>query len=236
MLGSLLLPEELSKTSRLYLSCVTLLSRFEFRNFVRESTPADDTLERVTRETRFVLGFFQKNHYVAPVWDELLVRFRTSLEFSQLFRREEVASIVVHVRRGDYLDPNTRKYHGFSSNEYYETACQLLSNLTGCSSYMVVSDDLIGAKTQLESSRFFSQSRVQFVSGLNEIETLSLMASARGVVASNSSFSWWGARLCWALKSGVVALPKPWLAQDGPSDNQLHPLDHRWIAVPRLVT
>lgn len=235
MLRSLIFPEETSRPSRLYLSFATFLSRFEFQNYIRESTPANDTLARVTPETRLLLGFFQKNSYVSLVWDELIFRFAASLEFSQLMTQEKHSSIVIHIRRGDYLDPKTRKHHGFTSNQYYETACQILSDITGCSSYLVVSDDIVGAEIQFQTSNFFSQRRVQFVSGLNEMETLSLMSSARGVVASNSSFSWWGARLCWAFGPGVVAVPRPWLAQDGPVDSQLHPFDSRWFVVDRPI-
>lgn len=236
MLRSLVAPEEISKPLSLYLYSAILLSRFGVPSFIRESSPADDTVGRVTAKTRFALGFFQRSAYVASVWDELLTRFAASHEFSQVAKQESLSSIVIHVRRGDYLNPKTRKHHGLSSREYFEDASRLLSEITGCNSYLVVSDDIAGAKMQLESSRFFSKNTLQFISGLNEIETLSLMSSARGVVASNSSFSWWGARLCWSLNSGVVAVPRPWLAQDGLVDVLLNPTDSRWITVQRSVS
>lgn len=236
MLRSLITPEEMSKPSSFYLYSAILLSRLKSSKFIRESSPADDTIARANQQTRFALGFFQRNTYVSAVWDALFTRFARSGEFSQLTKHETTSSIVIHVRRGDYLNPKTKRYHGLSSNQYFETASQLLSDITGCSSYLVVSDDVIGARTQLESSRYFSRQKLQFVSGLNEIETLSLMSSARGVVASNSSFSWWGARLCWSLSNGVVSVPTPWLAQDGAVDNHLHPIDGRWIAVRRLIS
>lgn len=233
MIQSLLKSEELADYSRLYVSAASLISRFENNRFAREINPADDVLWKTGPKTRFVLGFFQRDEYVSAVWDALTARMNESPEFRGLLVTAPQPTIVLHVRRGDYLNPRTQQFHGLSSNTYFEKACQQVMDRTRTPSITVVSDDIDGAVLQLKTSQFFSNADITFRKGLNEIQTLRLMSSARGVVASNSSFSWWGARICWALNDGLVAVPTPWFSEPGSIDSYLHPNDDRWMVIPR---
>lgn len=233
MIQSLLRGGELTDYSRLYISAATLISRFNTKRFTREIQPADEVLWKTGPKTRFVLGFFQRDEYVSAVWNALLARMNGSSEFQSLLVTEPQPMVVLHVRRGDYLNPRTRKFHGFSSNAYFEKACRKVIDRVKIPSITVVSDDIDGAMLQLKTSRYFSNMDLTFRRGLNELQTLRLMSSARGVVASNSSFSWWGARMCWALNDGIVAVPTPWLSEPGSIDLRLHPNDDRWMVVPR---
>lgn len=235
MIRPLLRTGELADYSRLYVATATLISRFDTKRFAREVQPADDVLWKTGSTTRFILGFFQRNEYVSVVWEALLDRMNGNSEFRSLLTTEPQPTIVLHIRRGDYLNPKTQKFHGFTSNAYFEEACQQIIDRVKVQSITVVSDDIDGAMRQLGTSQYFSNIDVTISRDLSELQTLRLMSSARGVVTSNSSFSWWGARLCWALNNGIVALPTPWFSESGSIDLHLHPSDERWMVIPRAL-
>jgi len=235
MIRPLLRNGELTDPSRLYVTTATLISRFDTKRFAREIQPADDVLWKTGPKTRFVLGFFQRDEYVSAVWEALLARMSEGPEFKSLLTTELQPTIVLHIRRGDYLNPRTQKFHGFSSNAYFEKACQQVMDRVKIQAITVVSDDIDGAMRQLKTSQYFLSMNITFSRDLDELQTLRLMSSARGVVTSNSSFSWWGARICWALNGGIVAVPTPWFSEPGSIDLQLHPKDDRWMVVPRAL-
>lgn len=232
-LSDLVAPDERVRIPRWQLVCMPLLSRLANSYFVRESTPSDESLIHVPVRSRGAIGFFQRDEYVTHVWRDLMQRMNRSTSFSQVLLPGKLDTIVVHVRRGDYLNSHTKRFHGLTDIDYYVRGCKELVARTGCESLTVVSDDIEGAKRQLMDHSFFSRAHIDFAAGLDELSTLATMASATGVVASNSSFSWWGGRLCWANGGGNVVVPKPWFATEGSADTFMHPNDDRWLVLNR---
>ena len=105
-----------------------------------------------------------------------------------------IDKVAIHVRRGDYV--NNSFYVDLSKTDYYEKAMQLFPN----EHFMVFSDDIEWCKQQeLFKGCSFSE-------GHDEVKDLNLMASCKGVIMANSSYSWWGAYLC----KGKVVAPKEW--------------------------
>jgi hypothetical protein len=203
--------------------------------FRREILPSDESLKQVGSRTRFVSGYFQREEYVSAVWLTLLERFGQSRVFSQILEPSVSDSLVIHVRLGDFLNSSVRKFHGLTHLEYFERAYCLLSEMTQTSKVLVISDSLPKAQEFLSDSEVFRLAPVQFVDSPDEFQTLRLMTWSRGVVASNSSFSWWGGRLCWALNQGHVVVPTPWFVKPGNADKFLHPVDSRWVIISRLL-
>lgn len=99
----------------------------------------------------------------------------------------------IHVRRGDYV--NNPFYVNLMETPYYEDA---MAQFQG-EDFMVFSDDIEWCKKQ----KIFEG--CEFSYG-NELEDMNLLASCKGIIMANSSFSWWSAY----LSNAKVIAPKAW--------------------------
>ncbi len=117
-------------------------------------------------------------------------------EIKQLFGQGIGATdmVSIHVRRGDYV--NNPFYVDLSKIDYYEKAMALFPD----AEFLVFSDDIEWCKQQ------FVFDGCEFSEGQSEEEDLKLMASCKGHIMANSSFSWWGSY----LGRGKTVAPKEW--------------------------
>ncbi len=130
--------------------------------------------------------------------------------------------VAMHVRRGDYVtNPKYARIFGSCSREYYKQALTLISPV---SRVVVASDDRQWAESLKgdESGHW-----IELSSGNDHFEDLSVLANARQLVLSNSTFSWWGAFLSGAEQ---VVVPEPWFT-DRSRDRGL--VLEGWIPVDR---
>lgn len=102
--------------------------------------------------------------------------------------------VAIHVRRGDYV--HNPFYVDLMETPYYEDAMALFPG----EDFLVFSDDVEWCKKQ----KIFKD--CEFSEGKDEIEDLNLMASCKGVIMANSSYSWWAGY----LSNGKVVAPKEW--------------------------
>jgi hypothetical protein len=105
-----------------------------------------------------------------------------------------IDKVSIHVRRGDYV--GNPFYIDLTRTEYYQKAMRMFKN----KKFLVFSDDIEWCKRQ-EIFR-----GCEFSEGNDEITDLNLMASCKGHIIANSSFSYWGAY----LGKGRVVAPKAW--------------------------
>jgi Glycosyl transferase family 11 len=153
-------------------------------------------------------GYFQSERYFAHCAP--LVR--------SLFKQPvpTIDACFIHVRRGDFL--KLAEYHPVQTPEYFQQAMSILA----FDRYIVFSDDLEWCRANFVGQRF------EFSEGRSEVEDLQLMASCRGGILSNSSFSWWGA---WLGNMQDVVCPKEWV---GPAYASLDTRDvtpQHWIKI-----
>jgi hypothetical protein len=71
----------------------------------------------------------------------------------------------------------------------------------------------------------FQGDRFEFPNG-NEVEDMNMMASCKGIIGSNSSFSWWAAYLSGAEK---IIFPSQWFADK--NYEQYIGLQKTWIRI-----
>lgn len=120
----------------------------------------------------------------------------------------------IHVRRGDYVGGT---YHtNLFEKGYYERAMNLF--MPGIESmnyprFMVFSDDIPWCKKQA----IFKDC---IFAGGNEIDDMNLLASCKGIIMANSSFSWWASYLS---KARVVAPKEDTWFTDGVIRTKLLP-------------
>jgi hypothetical protein len=133
--------------------------------------------------------------------------------------------IAVHVRLSDYVNEPTI---GVLDKKYYEKALEKITNLRGKEIWLF-SDDPKSA-LELMPSRIRDNCTSIMDFGLTSSEEWQLMRYADEFFISNSTFSWWAARL--AFKSQVkVYAPSPWFAK-GPQPQKLLPSN--WQEVERF--
>jgi hypothetical protein len=107
-----------------------------------------------------------------------------------------IDQVAIHVRRGDYV--GNRFYVDIWNDGYYERAMELFPG----ESFLVFSDDIEWCKKQ----PIFE--KCEFSEGNDPVTDLNWMASCKGHIIANSSFSWWGAYLAPYTKKVVV--PRDW--------------------------
>jgi hypothetical protein len=151
-------------------------------------------------------GYWQSELYFSQYKEEILNDFkfkdRLLLEQNQFFNMIHTSnSIAIHVRRGDYLE-----YPMFEllTDEYYESAIQLIKSKVSNPVYFIFSDDINWVKENM-----FKHMEVVFVENNSEAQDLFLMSNCKHNVIANSTFSWWGAYLNKSV-SKIVISPILW--------------------------
>lgn len=105
--------------------------------------------------------------------------------------------VAIHVRRGDYV--NNPFYVDLTQTDYYEKAIAEFPN----EKFLVFSDDIEFCK------EYFIGDEYEFNDD-NELDALNKMASCKGIIMANSSFSFWGAY----LSNAKVVAPKAWFSDE----------------------
>lgn len=165
-------------------------------------------------------GYYQYLPTIQPILPFLRDSlYKNLLKFVQPFPIEEGTSGFVHVRRGDFLNPEQARFHRVQPVEYYELGMQILEfKNPSITKWFIFSDDTTWCSTS------FKKKNIVILSNMNELQTLYCMINCKaGAVISNSTFSWWGAILG---EHNNVVYPKNWYGDKNPS---LFP--EKWICL-----
>lgn len=160
----------------------------------------------------FVDGYFQHVGNFLPIVDKLRSMF--SAQFDQDLYKQKLTSLLdktadetvvaIHLRRGDYLNPEVRNAHGIPAPE---SMLSCLARLKGPEySAAVFSDSKVSIDLPCHAIHFGGgESR----SLLGDIDQLRLMSCCNGIIASNSTFSYWAGMLSSRVQQ--VFIPDPWM-------------------------
>jgi hypothetical protein len=134
-------------------------------------------------------------------------------------------SVSVHVRRGDYVsNPETNKFHGTCSIEYYKEAIKLISeNVPDCKLF-IFSDDIDWVMQNLITE--LPTEYINHNTGEKAYIDMQLMSLCKHNIVANSSFSWWAAWLN-ANKDKMVVAPQKWF--NDPSIDSRDLIPESWI-------
>ncbi|MGF7078032.1 alpha-1,2-fucosyltransferase [Mucilaginibacter sp. UYCu711] len=147
-------------------------------------------------------GYFQSEVYFEMCTEDIRRLFTVKQNhknpFDQLLTKLPASKkIVIHIRRGDYLDANLSL-----PLSYYKKA---LTDVYHKNTYCIfVSDDPQYVEQE------FAYIENKYISKNSEIVDLQFLMCADICILSNSSFSWWGAWLNTKQDKKVYA-PKDWL-------------------------
>ena len=131
-------------------------------------------------------------------------------------------SVSLHVRRGDYLDPqNAKQYGGICTLDYYNKAIEIVMNKYVNPRFFVFSNDFEWCKKnlQIDNAIFVTNN-----TGENSWIDMYLMSQCKANILANSSFSYWGAML--NMNDNIVVCPKKWSNTHTPN---IFP--HDWIGL-----
>ena len=166
-------------------------------------------------------GYFQSEKFFLPCAETIRDAFQPGNPLtpqSEALRQQIKASswpVAVHVRRGDYNDPDMQKMYPLCTRSYYEQAVKTIDNLSGGkAAYFVFSDDIAAARELLS---FIPDAIFMDGHASEPLVDMSLIAACRDAIIANSSFSWWGAWLNPNPRKVVIA-PRPWFQKEANMD------------------
>lgn len=176
-----------------------------------------------------IYGYFQSYLYVdAAIAREpnlQKIELINSSSWFQVVKKQikEIDPIVIHIRRGDYL--NLKDTYGILSEEYYLCALEKFNSATGVTSPIWIFSD---APNEIEETMpklmLLDPKVISSPNGVSDAETLILMSYASRIVIANSTFSWWAARINGAHKQ--IITPEKWF-RDLPDPELLIP--EHWL-------
>lgn len=186
--------------------------------FLNENFPKDE-LKKVTKKTLF-RGFFQSDIYFESISQEVrnmfIVQNKFKLAYNNVFEKlpQNKTIIVVHIRRGDYLNMGLNL-----PITYFHDAIKQLSVQNPY--YVFISDE----PSFIEQE--FSYLEDIYISKNSDVIDFQFLLNADICIISNSSFSWWGAYL--NKKKIMVFAPKFWLGKDSELPKTIIP--EGWVKI-----
>ena len=106
---------------------------------------------------------------------------------------EQENSVSLHIRRGDYLDPeNAGMFGGICTDAYYAAAMSYVRERMPDAYFYLFSDDTAYLKEHFKGAEY---TIVDWNRGADNFFDCELMSHCRANICANSTFSFWGARL-----------------------------------------
>lgn len=153
-------------------------------------------------------GYFQHPKYADTIASDLA----SFIKLDSSFKQDPLCDctsrhIAVHVRRGDYLSNLTnKKIFGVLSEEYFMEAIKTFDKDTH---FILYSDSKISPELTASASLVGKVTTAE--SDINPFELLKALSFSDGLIMSNSSLSWWGARIGEELKENFEVIgPSTW--------------------------
>jgi hypothetical protein len=166
-------------------------------------------------------GYFQTYKYFDLLKSRNPVLAKLELKSESSWYKELSANIcgsefvVIHIRRGDYLSHSGDV--GVLSVDYYRLAIEKLKSLGVKARYVVFSDDIQWAKSNLNSILPSSTFWVSPPSSGNDEESFKLMTLGSYFVIANSTYSYWAANL--SESNRMTIAPAKWFkGEDDPDE------------------
>lgn len=188
-----------------------LLYAFEsFRRYTGCKRWEDHVEPIIPNENLLFLYAYRNNKKYIPQ-DRNWIRFKEPQLSCQnrevLSAIESSDSVFLHVRRGDYLSSKySKKFAGICTVAYYERAISMMLERHPHAVFFVFSDDMEWSKSHL-SSLLPNAQYVDWNVGSDSYLDMYLMAHCKAGIMANSTFSFWGAKLC--QKKDVI-YPQKW--------------------------
>lgn len=148
----------------------------------------------------YTYGYWQYYEYIEPYKNEILSMIDLNTDIVSSYT-DSADAYFLHVRRGDYVG---NQYYELNLQSYYKKGIERIG--TGIA--YIVSNDIPWCETW----SYLDDVRHRIIQE-NDVDTLSLMTQcAKGGIAANSTFSWWGLYLNTARP--YLIIPNRWYMSD----------------------
>lgn len=156
-------------------------------------------------------------------------KFKNSVENAEdrikemMFKIKSSNSVMVNVRRTDYLNTN---FHGVMGLDYINKAKLIIDSKVENPHYFIFSDDIEWCKENIDIENMtlvdhsYKGDRFGYY--------LQLMSLCKHFIIPNSSFAWWSAWLN-TDDDKIVIAPKQWFTDSSIITNDLIP--HNWLRI-----
>lgn len=149
-------------------------------------------------ENMYISGYFACEKYYSDILPELREKIRFPISINP--RNGQMAlemlkceSVSVHLRRGDYLNPENKKlFGGICTDAYYDRALKLLKEEVPDAHFYLFSDDVPYISKKYHGQEY---TIVDINHGQDSFYDVWLMSQCKHNICANSTFSFWGARL-----------------------------------------
>lgn len=162
---------------------------------------------------KFVLGSWMNERYFGDIREKLLFDFKLKEDLNQknkakLQEINQLNSVCIHIRLGDYLEPRW-SYLNVCTENYYRKAIDVICSKVENPVFYIFSNTSKDIEWIKEHYTFLQ--KYNFVDLQNsDYEDLELMKHCKHFVISNSTYSWWAQYLCENTNKIVVA-PNVWV-------------------------
>ena len=175
----------------------------------------------IPADAQAIYGYYQSSRYFADVSGDIRRLFdphpviknvATAKYGSYLTEEGKATTVIVHVRRGDYMTASNTRIHGILTPLYYRAAMKhYLDTLGPSTQVLLFSDDIEYCR-----ATYGGDPGVTCIDEQNESVALHFMSQFRYYIMCNSTFSWWATYL--GEPAVTVVAPDPWFGPAGPQD------------------
>ena len=154
--------------------------------------------ELLSFENMYLTGYFACEKYYADILYDLRekIQFPPSanpLNQKMAERMRSENSVSVHIRRGDYLNPeNAAMFGNICTDAYYANAISMMKGIIPDAHFYLFSDDISYVKRNYIGEEY---TIVDINHGRDSFYDMWLMSNCKHNICANSTFSFWGARL-----------------------------------------
>lgn len=187
---------------------------------------------------KFIYGNYENYSYIEPVLDDLRKEFTVKTEPSEenkkvLERLNSCESVCVHIRRGDYLDPQWAMLN-VCDFDYYQKGMDELQSCHPNAKFFIFSNTHEDIEWIKENYHF--KQEVEYIDLNNpDYEELRLMRACHHFVISNSTFSWWASVLA-ERDYKTVVVPERWVLEtNSPTDQLISPKEAGGLYLPEWI-
>ena len=185
-------------------------------------------------EHKVLEGYFACEAYYADILPFLQERLKFPEELNKKNKEMEekirsCKSVSLHIRRGDYLNPENKDiFGGICTEEYYKEAITWLKSQDKGLRFFIFSDDTEYVREKYSGEEY---EIVDINHGKDSFYDMYLMSCCQHNICANSTFSFWGARLNPSAEKQMIRPLKQRNNCDWYEPNRMKELWKNWIFI-----
>lgn len=169
-------------------------------------------------------------HDIMPLLQEK-IRFPNSQNILNIKTKKQMEtenSVSIHIRRGDYLDPeNAAMFGGICTGAYYKAAEKYIRDHVPDPHFYLFSDDTAYLRVNYTGTEY---TVVDWNKDSDSFYDMELMSCCRHNICANSTFSFWGARLN-KTEGKIVIRPAKHKNSQEINPQMMHGLWENWVII-----